>query len=217
VKTPGFLQPLAAFVASIGVTNVFSAFTEDGLTRAGILSSDTVVGVGAGFQLAIVFGGIALGGYVDRTKLYKNATMACLFVTLTVLIVLGVAEGYMIDLPNYVVVGAVLALGAAAGPVQPINAELAVEVTHPLDENAVEATQQLCGNLFSALLVPLCEVAANYDFAIMPGVGPDEDIRGDTIALILLVAGTAAYFSRFDAPLKRDMLDQAGGGGGGEC
>lgn len=42
---------------------------------------------------------------------------------------------------------ALLAIGSFAGPVQPINAELAVEVTYPCDENALEAVQQLCGNL----------------------------------------------------------------------
>jgi hypothetical protein len=56
---------------------------------------------------------------------------------------------------------------------QPINAELAVEVSYPSDENAVEATQQLCGNLFSALLVPLCVTAAKSDFQLLKGL----DIR----------------------------------------
>jgi len=40
----------------------------------------------------------------------------------------GIAEGYDLNLPQWAVVGALLTLGAAAGPVQPINAELAVEV-----------------------------------------------------------------------------------------
>ena len=53
------------------------------------------------------------------------------------------------------IIPALLGLGALIGPVQPINAELAVEVAYPADENAIEALQQLCGNLFSALLVYL--------------------------------------------------------------
>ena len=39
---------------------------------------------------------------------------------------------------------------------------LQVEVTYPSDENAIEATQQLSGNLFSALLVPICEWAVRF-------------------------------------------------------
>ena len=38
---------------------------------------------------------------------------------------------------------ALLALGATAGPIQPINAELAVEVTYTNDESAIEALQQV--------------------------------------------------------------------------
>ena len=50
-------------------------------------------------------------------------------------------------------------LGIAAGPIQPVNAELAVEVSYPCDETAVESTQQIFGNLASALLVPLAAFA----------------------------------------------------------
>ena len=84
---------------------------------------------GAGFQLAIVLGGIIVGGYVDRSLEYKKVTLACLGSTLFLLTVLGLAFGYDIDLPHWVVIFALLGLGASAGPVQPINAELAVEVS----------------------------------------------------------------------------------------
>jgi hypothetical protein len=51
-----------AFVASIGVTNVVSAFTETTLHRAGMVDQLTVDLCGAGFQLSIVLGGIVVGG-----------------------------------------------------------------------------------------------------------------------------------------------------------
>jgi hypothetical protein len=57
-----FLPPLVAFVASIGVTNVVSAFTETTLHRAGMGDQLTVDLCGAGFQLSIVLGGIVVGG-----------------------------------------------------------------------------------------------------------------------------------------------------------
>jgi hypothetical protein len=73
----------------------------------------------------------------------------------------------------------------------------------------VEATQQLCGNLFSALLVPVCVAAAQQDFKVFEGVGPNTDIRGDTLVLMALVLGVSGFFTTFNAPLKRAELDAA--------
>jgi FLVCR family feline leukemia virus subgroup C receptor-related protein len=99
----------------------------------------------------------------------------------------------------------------AAGPVQPINAELAVDVTYPGDETAVESVQQIGGNLVSALLIPLAEMASDKDFTLLPGVpGLESDIRGDVVLLIALAMITLGYFSTFDAPLKRTLADDDG-------
>ncbi|EKX47104.1 hypothetical protein GUITHDRAFT_159575 [Guillardia theta CCMP2712] len=207
LSNKGFLPPLAAFVASIGVTNVVSAFTSETMHRAGFVREAIIDEIGAGFQVAIMLGGILLGRYVDRTKQYKGVTLACFGLTISTLSLLGIAEGYDMNLPGWVVVSSLIALGASAGPVQPINAELAVEVTYPSDENAVEATQQLCGNFFSALLVPICVTASQLDFKILPGIGPNEDVRGDTLVLIALASVVALIFSTFNAELKREALD----------
>mmetsp|Transcript_2337 Transcript_2337/g.7174 ORF Transcript_2337/g.7174 Transcript_2337/m.7174 type:complete len:525 (+) Transcript_2337:109-1683(+) len=165
-RTKGFLAPLAAFVTSIAVTNLLSAFAGDYLDRAGARVDLALVG--AAFQVAIVLGGIVLGAFVDSTRAYKATTLACLGTSIFLLLVLAVACGYDAHLPATVVVSAILALGLLVGPVQPINAELAVEVAHPFDENAVEATQQLAGNLCSALLVPLYQAAAVFDLQVLP-------------------------------------------------
>ena len=45
------------------------------------------------------------------------------------------------------------------------------QVAYPADENAIEAVQQLCGNLFSALLVPIAEHAQELQITT-PGIGP---------------------------------------------
>jgi MFS family permease len=42
LATPGFLPPLCAFVASIGVSNVVSAFIEDSLHHAGFVEQQTI-------------------------------------------------------------------------------------------------------------------------------------------------------------------------------
>jgi FLVCR family feline leukemia virus subgroup C receptor-related protein len=81
-------------------------------------------------------------------------------------------------------------------------------VSFPADETSIEAVQQLCGNLFSALLVPLCEVAASsFDVEVLPGIGPNKDIRGDSLVLVLLTLATTLYFTTFNAPLKRTEFD----------
>merc|ERR1711939_839641 len=106
-------------------------------------------------------------------------------------------------------VAALLGLGMAAGPIQPINAELAVDVTYPGDETAVESVQQIGGNLISALLIPLAEIASRSDITLLPGIpGLESDIRGDVILLIVLAMITLAYFSGFDAPLARTLADE---------
>jgi len=215
LRTPGFIPPLAAFVVSIAVTNVVGAFMEEKLSRAGISDQGTIDLSGAGFELAIVIGGIILGGIVDRNKEYKNVTLACLAATLVGVLLLGTGQ-----LPRALVIAALLAVGAFAGPVQPINAELAVEVTYPADENAIEAVQQLCGNLASALLVPLCEWAARWDIpmpswqalpggdavasASSSGMG---NLQGDTVLLLAIVVAVGLYFSTFSAPLRRTEVD----------
>jgi FLVCR family feline leukemia virus subgroup C receptor-related protein len=159
----------------------------------------------AGFQFAIVFGGIGLGRLVDETKQFKAIVLACLASAVATLAFLGVSEGYIASFAPAIVVGLLLSLGASAGPVQPIAAELAVEVAYPCDENAVEATQQLSGNLFSALLVPLCASAARFDLQLGT---LQADVRGDTLLLLALLLATGAYFTTFDAPLLRTMLDE---------
>lgn len=206
LQSRGFVYATAAFVASIGCTNVVSTFTAPELARAGFAAESFSIDLaGAAFQIAIVLGGIGLGSYVDATKQFKPVILGCFGVAIAVLAGLGVSEGYSTSFAPSLVVGLLLSLGASAGPVQPIAAELAVEVSYPCDENAVEATQQLSGNLFSALLVPLCESAAAYDLKL----GDVPDVRGDTLVLLGMLVVTGVFFTSFDAPLERTLLDEA--------
>ena len=313
LAVPGFTRALCAFVVSIGVSNVLSAFIEETLVAAGISGQQTIdlvrpaaartpaeqraacwpgadrharegssvsvvcharvrargaAQAGAGFQAAIVVGGIVLGGYVDRTKQYKGVTLGCLAASLLLLLPLGDTSA-----STPVVLGTLIALGAVIGPVQPINAELAVEVraadptaacladapgsrpggpyalswpatrapprgqvAYPADENAIEALQQLCGNLFSALLVPVAERAAEFREPLPGGVLPESartraepsasacsalslrlwprpaqlgQLQGQFLLLGGLVTGGLAFFSTFDATLRRSALDCA--------
>mmetsp|Transcript_942 Transcript_942/g.1354 ORF Transcript_942/g.1354 Transcript_942/m.1354 type:complete len:605 (+) Transcript_942:152-1966(+) len=211
-KTPGFIFPLLAFVCSISITNIVGAFIDEVMTRGGITDQFQIDLAGAGFELAILLGGIVIGGYVDKTKEYKKVTLACIAATAALVIPLGLTEHAVGQEPLLLLL-ALLGLGMAAGPVQPINAELAVDVTYPGDETAVESVQQIGGNLISALLVPVAEYAASQDYQILPQ-SPElaSDIRGDVVLLTVLAGLTLLVFSFFDAPLRRTLAE----GGGGE-
>jgi hypothetical protein len=103
-------------------------------------------------------------------------------------------------------------LGLAAGPIQPINAELAVDVTYPCDETAVESVQQIGGNMISALLIPIAEWASTrIDYELLPNIPILAcDIRGDVVLLLVVALATMAYYGTFDAPLQRSLADKNG-------
>lgn len=163
--TPGFSIPLAAFICSISITNVVGTFIDDVMELGGVTDQLGVDLAGAGFELAILVGGIIIGGYVDRTKQYKPVTLACLLATMLFVLPLGLTDHMIGNQPLLLVVG-LLGLGLSCGPIQPINAELAVDVTYPSDETAVESVQQVGGNLVSALMVPVAGWALNQDYEV---------------------------------------------------
>ena len=149
-----------------------------------------------------------IGGYVDKSKKYKEITLACLAATALTIIPLGLTEHAIGKEPILLLVS-LLGLGLAAGPVQPINAELAVDVTYPGDETAVESVQQIGGNMISALLIPVAEMASGRDIELLPNIPLlASDVRGDVILLLVVTLVTMMYFSTFDAPLKRSMADE---------
>merc|ERR1719343_1134861 len=61
-STSGFTRALAAFVCSISITNVVGAFIDEFVGRGGITKSFDVALAGAIFEVAIVLGGIFIGG-----------------------------------------------------------------------------------------------------------------------------------------------------------
>lgn len=194
----------------ISITNIVGAFVAEVMTRGGVTDRLSVDLAGAGFEAAILAGGIVLGGYVDRTKEYKKVTLACLATTAFMCIPLGLTD-HALGKEPVLLVAALLGLGVSAGPIQPINAELAVDVTYPGDETAVESVQQIGGNLVSALLVPVAELLAKRDVTMLKGVSwLESDIRGDVLLLVSLALMTMLYFSSFDAPLARSAADVAG-------
>lgn len=39
------------------------------------------------------------------------------------------------------------------------------------------------------------QAAATFDFNVLPGVGPDEDMRGDSLVLVALTLATFSFFT----------------------
>lgn len=207
-KTKGFLHPLSAFICSIAITNIVGAFMGKKLANEGITDQKTINIAGASFEIMIVLGGMVLGSYVDHTKRYKSVTMFCLVMTFVFVILVGINK-----VSKGVALVALMGIGFLTGPVQPINAELAVDVTFPSDENAIEAVQQLSGNLLSAILVPICERAAREDFG---STRFGLHTEGDTVVMMLMILVVGAFYMTFNSPLKRTMLDQGEGHGESE-
>lgn len=133
--------------------------------------------------------------------------MACIALSLIFILPLGLTQHKLGKEPA-VLVTSLLLLGFFVGPVQPINAELAVDVTYPGDETAVESVQQFGGNFCSALLVPVAGKAAKLDYQLLPNLPLfASDIRGDVIFMMGLSICSYCYFRSFHAPLRRSMMD----------
>eukprot|EP00571_Detonula_confervacea_P005106 CAMPEP_0172324754 /NCGR_PEP_ID=MMETSP1058-20130122/52178_1 /TAXON_ID=83371 /ORGANISM="Detonula confervacea, Strain CCMP 353" /LENGTH=555 /DNA_ID=CAMNT_0013041119 /DNA_START=67 /DNA_END=1734 /DNA_ORIENTATION=+ len=206
-RNPGFCRPLAAFIWSIAITNVVGAFIDEVMERGGVSDRRAIAWAGCGFEFAIVLGGIILGRYVDRTKKYKSVTLYCIALSLIFILPLGLTQHKIGQEPVLLIVS-IFFLGFFVGPVQPINAELAVDVTFPGDETAVESVQQFGGNFCSALLVPVAGRAAKLDYQLLPSIPLlASDIRGDVIFMMALAIATFCFYRSFDAPLRRSMAD----------
>ena len=215
--------PIAFLCVEVGITNVISTFLDHMLAHLGF-HQHTIGMIGAGFQVAIMAGSLVVGSYVDRTKKYVGATVFCFIFTF--LFVSGASEK---ELHGSGLVVCILCIGFFAGPIQPITAELAVEVrtsasvfgpsmspssvatprrnrltvalvvgqvTFPADENSIVAVQQILGNAFSALLVPLSHRVKHLHMAAF-------DIRSDYFLLLTVCGAGAIYFCTFNAPLLR--------------
>ena len=143
----------------------------------------------------------------DFLPTFRKVTLACIALSLIFILPLGLTEHQFGQEPVILVVS-LLMLGVLVGPVQPINAELAVDVTFPSDETAVESVQQFGGNFCSALLVPVAGRAAKLGYTLLPNVPfLESDIRGDVILMLGLGSGTIMYYCGFNAPLRRSMAD----------
>jgi MFS family permease len=211
LSTKGFTMPLAAGVCSISMTDIVGTFIDDIMLRGGMVEQLQIDLAGAAFEIAFLLGGIIIGGYVDKTKEYKRTTLICLAVAALTVLPLGWTDHALGPSP-VLVTAALLGLGLSAGPIQPINAELAVDVAYPSDETAVESVQIIFGNTASALLIPVVEMASHTDFQLFTTIPAlASDLHGDVVLLCGVALTTLWYFNQFDAPLARTLADAGDG------
>ena len=73
-------------------------------------------------------------------------------------------------------------------------------MTFPADENSIVAVQQVLGNAFSALLVPLSHRFKHLHIT-------EFNIRSDYFLLLAVLGSGGIYFCTFNAPLLRLKAD----------
>eukprot|EP00640_Fibrocapsa_japonica_P001184 CAMPEP_0113940460 /NCGR_PEP_ID=MMETSP1339-20121228/6582_1 /TAXON_ID=94617 /ORGANISM="Fibrocapsa japonica" /LENGTH=418 /DNA_ID=CAMNT_0000944297 /DNA_START=44 /DNA_END=1300 /DNA_ORIENTATION=+ /assembly_acc=CAM_ASM_000762 len=193
-KENGFVHTVISFTASIAVSNMVSTFLANMLVPQG--HDQEFIGlIGAVFQVMIMLGSLAIGLLVDKYKIYWGATIACFFASSV--FIFGLSLGLSRDMAVWSII-CVLAIGLFVGPIQPIAAETAVEITFPSDENTIVAVQQVFGNLFSAFLVPMFNALRD----------PVSLQYADSVNLIFVIAiASMIMFASFRPDLKRSNLD----------
>mmetsp|Transcript_18311 Transcript_18311/g.57598 ORF Transcript_18311/g.57598 Transcript_18311/m.57598 type:complete len:697 (+) Transcript_18311:100-2190(+) len=201
----GFNACLVAFVSSIVASNIVSTFLPHLVAtarrsgeRAATIDA-RVAGLGTGFQVAIMAGSLCFGAAVDATKAYKHATLAAFVGSLAALLAIAddATKSHALEL-------AVLLLGFFVGPIQPVAAELAVDLAYPHgDENTIVAIQQTVGNLVSAAAVPVFRAASV--FAADAHLADAYGLRFDYALLAGTTLLAALYFrlAAWHAPLRR--------------
>uniref|UniRef100_A0A6S9EIL0 Major facilitator superfamily (MFS) profile domain-containing protein n=1 Tax=Heterosigma akashiwo TaxID=2829 RepID=A0A6S9EIL0_HETAK len=197
-KANGFMHTVVSFTASIAISNMISTFLASMLSPQG--HDQVFIGViGAVFQVMIMMGSLVIGYGVDRYKAYWSATVFCFACSCLWLFTLSISLNRQLSALTLV---SVVSIGFFVGPIQPIAAETACEITYPSDENTIVAVQQVFGNLFSAILVPFFH--ALRDPYTMQYAG--------SINMVFMTAvASMVVFASFRPDLKRSNLDKSGG------
>eukprot|EP00638_Chattonella_subsalsa_P021854 CAMPEP_0117856090 /NCGR_PEP_ID=MMETSP0950-20121206/1039_1 /TAXON_ID=44440 /ORGANISM="Chattonella subsalsa, Strain CCMP2191" /LENGTH=372 /DNA_ID=CAMNT_0005705123 /DNA_START=200 /DNA_END=1321 /DNA_ORIENTATION=- len=194
-KANGFVHTVVSFTASIAMSNMISTFLASMLSPQG--HDQVFIGlVGAIFQVMIMLGSLVVGFGVDKYKAYWSATLICFAFSCIFLFTLSVALNRELKAVTLV---AVVSIGFFVGPIQPVAAETAVEITYPSDENTIVAVQQVFGNLFSALLVPFFHALRD----------PYTKQYAGSINMIFIIGvASMVVFASFRPELKRTNLDR---------
>ncbi|EQC37890.1 hypothetical protein SDRG_04911 [Saprolegnia diclina VS20] len=201
----GFGLTVLVFSIAETVINVLSSMLTHILNVDGFSKTQEGL-IGAAFIVSALFGGQCLSAYVDATKAHKKALTVCLVLTAIALLLFELVLTASDVLPNHVVwtLVCLMAAGLFLGPLQPISLELGVECAHPTTEATVAALQQLCGNLLSAIAVPLLSILSHAEEPVGDDVITWLDMLSTpqsvlSIALLL----TAVAFCHFKGKFKR--------------
>ena len=148
---PGFTTTVICFSVSECLLNGFSSLLNKFLVPVGF--SKTHVGIVGGlFIISALVGSQIVCRHVDKTRAFTSTTQACLWGSIISLAAFKLSMAYPGEVNTFL---ALMATGFFVGPLQALVLELGVECAHPTSEATVAALQQLCGNLLSAIMVPL--------------------------------------------------------------
>jgi hypothetical protein len=184
----GFLHTILGFTMAESVLNTYSTFFNAMLHQYGY--HQHMIGLlGTIFFVAVTIGGPLFGVLVGQS--YKPVIIILSFLSMSSIAFLQMMS-YPLNGVN--ITAAVVLIGFFVGPIQPLYAELGVEVAFPASENLIFALQQIIASLFSSIFVLVLQ-----DF---------EDPKTYAIDVVNYVMlgwiafGTMIFFT-FNAPLKR--------------
>ncbi|KAG1712864.1 hypothetical protein DVH05_000599 [Phytophthora capsici] len=194
----GFWHTLVAFSLAECVFNTLSALLGKFL-GATQLSKPQIGLVGAAFIVSSLIGGQFISHYVDRQRNHKAAMQICLVLTAIGLVLFRLVPKDEVK----ATLACLLFLGAVLGPLQPIGLELGVECAYPTSETTVAALQQLFGNLFSAITVPVLSSLERTNVGATKGISPRYFYGSPEWIMVFMTTATLLIFSFFDGEHKR--------------
>lgn len=144
----GFLLSLCYGIA-VGVFYAISTLLESIVSPMHV--SGSTVG-NAGFAMGVVglFGSIAVGVFLDRTKLYKHSLTALLFLSAVSVAGLSLADATKSDTVLFLVI---CSLGFFLTGVLPAGFEYAAEVSYPTPEDSVAVVLNISSQIFGILFI----------------------------------------------------------------
>ncbi|KAE9292772.1 hypothetical protein PR003_g24676 [Phytophthora rubi] len=194
----GFWHTVVAFSLAECVVNAISALLGKFLS-ATRFSNEQVGLAGAAFIISSLVGGQLISHYVDKLRNHKAAMQLCLLLTAIALALFRLVPKVEV----HATLACLLFLGVVLGPMQPIVLELGVECAYPTSEATVAALQQLCGNFFSALVVPGLSALQRTNVAATEGISPSYFYTSPEWIMVFMTMVTFVVFCSFDGKHKR--------------
>ncbi|KAJ1219217.1 hypothetical protein NDU88_006786 [Pleurodeles waltl] len=195
MRNKAYLILMICFGAGTGILTAFTALLEQILCVMGY--SNSFAGLGVALLIATgMLGAFLLGLYIDRTKMFTEATK--IFFCGAALA--SIAFALVSRLPGQPALVAVVCslFGLFAFSIYPVSMELAVECTYPVGEGTSSGLMYICGQIQGIIFMLLFQ-ATTKQLADAPLSTCDSDMDSalDWKVPVLLLAGIMSVASCF--------------------